>query len=251
MPESDDRSPWAWPDGARAAVSLTFDDNCPSHLETAIPMLDEFGLKGTFYLPVGRERFAQTREHWRAHVRNGHEAGNHSLKHPCSRNFTFVATENCLEHYTLDRMEAEVVEAIRIMREGIPEQEEATYCYPCYQDFVGVGTSRQSYVPVIARHFPAGRGWGEAPNHPRLCDLHYLWSRDAHGFDGERLIEYAESAVPQNRWAIFAFHGVGADHLRVEADAFRALLRHLTGQPGRFWIATAIRVAKHIREHRP
>ncbi len=53
---------WTWPNGAAAAVSLTFDDNCASHLDTAVPMLDEFGLRGTFYLPLSRERFAQTRE---------------------------------------------------------------------------------------------------------------------------------------------------------------------------------------------
>lgn len=241
---------WTWPNGAAAAVSLTFDDNCASHLDTAVPMLDEFGLRGTFYLPLSRERFAQTREQWRAHAQNGHEAGNHSLRHPCSRNFAFITEGNCLENYTAARMEAEVLEAIRLLREGIPEQGEVTYCYPCYQSFIGAGVSRQSYVPIIARYFPAARGWGEVPNNPRLCDLHYLWGCDAHGFDGDRLIAYAESAVAQNRWAIFAFHGIGAEHLRVETEAFRALLRHLTGHPDRFWTAPMIAVARYVRENR-
>ncbi|MDT7892902.1 MAG: polysaccharide deacetylase family protein, partial [Armatimonadota bacterium] len=39
-----------FPKGCRAAVSLTFDDGLKSQLEVAVPLLNDRGLRATFYL---------------------------------------------------------------------------------------------------------------------------------------------------------------------------------------------------------
>ena len=39
-----------WPNGAKAAVVFTYDDGLDCHLDVVVPQLDEFGLKGTFFL---------------------------------------------------------------------------------------------------------------------------------------------------------------------------------------------------------
>ena len=36
-----------------AAVSLTFDDGMRSHLDVAVPLLNDHDLRGTFYLVAG------------------------------------------------------------------------------------------------------------------------------------------------------------------------------------------------------
>jgi hypothetical protein len=41
-----------WPGKAKAAVSLAYDDALDSQLDNAIPSLDKFGLKGSFYLQL-------------------------------------------------------------------------------------------------------------------------------------------------------------------------------------------------------
>ncbi len=66
---------------------------------------------------------------------------------------------------TLADIEADVLEAERRLRllTGVAER---SFAYPCYQDFVGCGPTRQSYVPVIARHLVAARGSGEYPRQP-------------------------------------------------------------------------------------
>ena len=47
-----------------------------------------------------------------------------------------------------------------------------TFAYPCGQTFVGRGPGTQSYVPVVADLFLAGRGWrDEASNDPAFVDL--------------------------------------------------------------------------------
>src|SRR5262249_41204323 len=85
------------------------------------------------------------------------------------------------------------LEAERRLREVIPEQTARTFCYPCYQEHVGEGPTRQSYVPVIARHFPAARGKGERANPPRTCDVHYLWSWPVERATGAELVRRAGS----------------------------------------------------------
>ena len=42
-----------WPDNRKGAVSLGFDDGCPSHLSVAVPALNARGFKGTFFLITG------------------------------------------------------------------------------------------------------------------------------------------------------------------------------------------------------
>ena len=70
----------AWPNGARAAIALTYDDAAPSQLDHAIPALDAAGLKGTFFLSNVRQADVGR---WKAAAISGHELANHTLNHPC------------------------------------------------------------------------------------------------------------------------------------------------------------------------
>ena len=145
-------SPWI--DNCQGAVSLAFDDGSQSQLDIAIPILRENGLLGTFYINPGGDTWKERLAPWREVGLAGHEIGNHTINHICSRNFGWGAAKT-LETTTLDEIEADVAEAEKRIKELIPEQPVRTFCYPCYQDYVGEGASRQSYVPVIARYFPA------------------------------------------------------------------------------------------------
>ena len=42
---------FSWPDGAKAAVCLTYDDGIDSQLAIAIPDLEQVNLRGTFFYP--------------------------------------------------------------------------------------------------------------------------------------------------------------------------------------------------------
>src|SRR5277367_847446 len=95
-----------WPNGRRAAVSLSWDDARPSAVETGVPILDRHGVKATFYV-LPRNMTRQLKK-WRAAAANGHELGNHTLNHPCMGNFiSWQTPETMLENYTLKRMERE------------------------------------------------------------------------------------------------------------------------------------------------
>lgn len=239
-----------WPDSAAAAVSLTFDDGARSQLDNAVPCLDKAGLRGTFYLNPHRGRWDQDADEWRGVADTGHELGNHTTRHPCSCNYGFDQ-QFCLEKLTLQDLAETIDEAQRSLDQLDPDgSEQRSFCYPCYQTFVGTGTERRSYVPVVAERFRAARAGGERPNNPLVTDLHCLMSFAAEESSAERLIGYAESAADSGAWAIFTFHGVGGDHLAVSNEAFSQLVDHLAAHRKWLWTAPLIEVADHVHEAR-
>ena len=131
-------------------------------LQLAIPMLDKYGLQATFYVNP-RDNYKEQLVPWRTAAQTGHEIGNHTINHPCSKNFAFISENNrpALEEMSLDDMDAEIAEAGRQINEVIPAQGPVSFGYTCYQPFVGRSPNRQSYVPVVAKHCVAGRGKGE------------------------------------------------------------------------------------------
>ncbi len=79
-----------WHDGRKAALSLRFDDSHPTHLTKAIPILREYGFRGTFMVNPGadepgrrrRSDFQAHRAEWEAVARAGdQEFANHSAHH--------------------------------------------------------------------------------------------------------------------------------------------------------------------------
>jgi hypothetical protein len=244
-----------WPNGGQGAVSLTFDDGLESQLKRAIPLLEERGLRGTFYLNPRGPDYAETLAPWQAVAEAGHEIGNHSLGHTCSRNFAFHRGARGLETMTLDDMEADVVEAERRLQEVLPRDTLRSFCYPCYMTHVGEGLTQQSYVPVVAKHFVAGRAAGEYgfANHPFNADLHCLAAIPAERMPGPEMVGLVERAARQGRWAIFAFHSIDGGRLGVAEFDFVELLDHLAPMRDRLWTAPVADVAhflKGLREAR-
>src|ERR1043165_7252823 len=94
-----------WPKGKRAALSLTFDDARLSQIDRGIPILDQHGVKATFY--VSMRAMHQRIEGWKHAVANGHEVGNHTASHRCTGNFGW-ARSAALEDFDLARMEEDL-----------------------------------------------------------------------------------------------------------------------------------------------
>lgn len=236
-----------WPASCQGAISLTFDDGLASQLNIAIPMLDNYGLQATFYVNP-RDNYQEQLIPWRAAALTGHEIGNHTVSHPCSKNFAFIsdAGRRGLEEMSLNDIEQEIIEAGRRISAVIPEQRATSYGYTCYQPFVGRGPTRQSYVPVVAKHCVAGRGRGERPNDPRYCDLWYLWSTPCERMTGTELVGLAEQAIAQGRWAILTFHGINDGHLHVAEGDLQELCAHLAHHRERVWTAPVATIAQQV-----
>jgi len=241
-----------WPGECRAAISLTFDDGIGSQLKLAVPMLNDADLQATFYLSPRGDDFLERLAPWRAVAKAGHEIGNHTIAHTCSRAFRADPAARGLENFTLADIEKDIVEARRRLQQLAPEQKEMSFCYPCYMEHIGCGPTRQSYVPVVARHHIAGRGKGEFPfaNHPATVDLHYAWSWPAERMPGSQMVGLVEACVANQSWGILTFHGIHEGHLSVAQNDFRELVDHLRVNHERVWSVPVAKVASRIVQWR-
>ena len=236
-----------WPESCAGAVSLTFDDGVPHHAVRIAPLMAGFGIRGTFYVNPN-DAWLERVEDWRAAYAAGHEIGNHTVGHPCSCNHGWRARG--LEEMTLEDIEEEIRRGCYSIRRAIPDQKTMSFCYPCYESFVGRGPTRQSYVPVVTRYHAAARGGGEDFNRPDLVDLHYVWSYDCRRMSGAELIGLCEQAAAGGGWAVLTFHGIGEAHHIVGNSDFRTLCDHLVANRARIWTAPFWEVAQRIQEAR-
>lgn len=68
----------AWEDWHKSAVTFTFDDGAPSHIDYVAPAFDEYGFKASFYLVVN---WTTNWAGFQELADNGHEIGSHSNSH--------------------------------------------------------------------------------------------------------------------------------------------------------------------------
>lgn len=239
-----------WPNGVRAAASLSFDDGRRSQIERGIPLLNQYGVKATFYV-VPRAVEIHT-DQWISALAAGHEIGNHTLTHPCSGNFSF-ARNNPLEQYTLDRMAGELDEASSALVRLLGASPE-TFAYPCGQQFVGRGSNVQSYVPLVARRFSAGRGWrDERHNPPGFCDLARLYAVAVDCLTFDEVRYYLDAAFEEGGWLVLAGHDVGAEPTTrqvVLESTLAELCRFATQSHNGLWLDTVASVARYVRSVR-
>ncbi len=240
--------PFPWPEGKHAAISLTFDDARPSQVDAGLPLLNRLGVKATFYLQP--EGLAKRLEGWKGAVAAGHEIGNHTVSHPCTANFAF-SRKNALEDYSLERIEAEMSEASRVVRRELGVSP-VSFAYPCGQSFVGRGLDVRSYVPLVARDFRSGRGFlGEAANDPSLCDPAQLLAVALDGLSFDELRPVVEKAAAEGRWLILAGHDIGPGGFQTtRLDTLEALCRYARDPARGLWLDTVDAVLGHVLRSR-
>jgi len=243
-----EQSSFRWPNGKRAAISITFDDARLSQVDRGLPMLDGYGIKATFYVvPSGVE---QRLAGWKKAAANGHEIGNHTLRHPCSGNFSWSG-EKALENYSLQAMRLELDQASAAI-ERLLGVKPTTFAYPCGQKFVGRGMSVKSYVPLVAERFIVGRGaYDEVGNDPNFCDLAQATGVSLDGLSFDQARQLIDKAVAEGRWLIFFGHEIGpAGHQTVTTSTLESVCRYAQDPANGLWIDTVETIGKYIRQQR-
>jgi peptidoglycan/xylan/chitin deacetylase (PgdA/CDA1 family) len=237
---------FSWPDGATAALCLTFDDGRASQLSQAVPALDGLGLRATFF--VLPDAVASNRPAWRRVAASGHEIGNHTVNHPCPTGIP-GARSRVLEDMTLVDMRAELVDAnarIEALLGVVPR----TFAYPCGQSAVGRGLGTRTYVPLVAELFEVGRTFNDRwANEPRRCDLSRVAcvNMDELGFGAIRPM--LEDAVASGSWLVLGGHEVGPAGTQTTAVG---LLEQISSwcDANRVWVATMASVGAWVRSSR-
>ncbi len=244
-------------------ISLTFDDGLDCHLDKAIPIMERYGLRGTFYVPVGGEDFERRHADWRTVAHAGHELGNHSIFHPGVSSKAWVTEGIALERYSLDRMARELRVASTVLQ-MVDGRTERTYAFPCSNPWLGeygwprralaaagldktrlagwvdrwgwdVGATRVDYTPVVEPLFFAARCGGVPEERLPVRPPQRFGVKGVEG-DGRSLNDLKTAvaiAIERNAWLSLVFHGIGGGHhMSCDADVFEALCQHLASTPG-------------------
>ena len=243
-----DSSTFAWPEGKRAAISLSFDDARESQVIAGTRLLDQYGVKATFFVvPSSVEKQL---DGWKKAVANGHEIGNHSLTHPCTGNFVW-SRKNALEDYTLEQMRTQLTECNKRIQELLNVKAEV-FAYPCGQKFVGKGVNTKSYVPLVAEMFLAGRGWmDEAANDPIYDNYSQLTGVEMDGKDFDQVLLMLEDAKKSGQWLVLAGHEMGDSGPQTTRLAMLQKLMEYAQNPANgIWLKPVGTVAKYIQQHK-
>lgn len=187
---------------------------------------------------------------WKEAVAFGHEIGNHSVTHPCTGNYPDFR-HNALEKYTLQMM-AKELDGANAQIERLLGVKPRTFAYPCGLKFVGRGRGVQSYVPLVAERFVAGRSFLDCTaNDPTICDLAQTLGTDFDDQDFPQIKKVLDVAADEGRWVVFAGHEIGnRGYQTTDIRALEALLEYAKDPAAGVWLGTVEEIAGYIKHER-
>jgi peptidoglycan/xylan/chitin deacetylase (PgdA/CDA1 family) len=225
-----DRGPNFWPNGAKAAVSLTYDDAMPSQVRYAVPALDAKGFKGTFFLTTGKSLWNASL--WRPLAASGHELASHSVTHN--------------DKITRAAMEAEILQTIATIKSLGVSQDKFTFAYP---NGALSGTDG-SFSSIVLKHTVAARGLDGSST---MRNGNTNWDRVSSRllFENDNLASLLQNGINAGSWTTFVVHGIEDDaYLNIPKTKHDELVNRLSDNRSSIWVAPFITVADYLQRCR-
>ncbi len=218
--------PW---NGHKSALTLTFDDNNPIHVDFVVPELTKRSLRGTFFVIANR----LTRpEKWMAILGSGQEIASHSLDHK------HAADLSPSEEFH------QVIGAKTRLEEifGIPIR---TFAYP----FTEMTPTLRKVVET--QHFMArgGNRFDFYMNPEMNPDWSDISSQVA--LTKMKLPDYQDwinENITRGAWTVLQFHGIEGDVVGwqpLSREVFVPILDYLAGKRKELWVETFERVGAY------
>ena len=233
-----------WNDKA-AAVVLTYDDALNVHLDTVIPLLNENNMRGTFYLTGFAKTVSDRADDWRSAAIDGHELGNHTMRHPCSGGLPgreWVREDRDLDKYSVKKYADEIAAANKVLH-SIDGKDQRSFAYTCGDKEAG----GESIVEVIRSSAVAARGVNRGINSLQNIQLFDLLAYSVSGQRAEELVSQVDDAIKNNGLLIFLFHGVGGEHgLNIEKSEHQKFIQSLVERKKHIWVAPLDEVADYL-----
>lgn len=208
-----------WHDGKQAALSLRFDDSHSTHIQNALPLLNEYGCIGTFLVNPGNPGYQQQRTAWEgALLQGGHEMGDHTLNHSGAR--------------TDREAEMQIGEAAAAIRRADPEHSQLLV-------FAAGGATawlqRKPFDFFLAKYdlFRVGGS---------------LSCNEEAGFTVDTLARRLDQAIANGDWMQAHFHCVGPGHLPISVETFRKVLGEVRGHRDEVWQAGMSTIHQYEQE---
>lgn len=221
-----------WQHDAEAAVSFTFDDGLQCHRDKAMPLLDAFGFKGTFYVIAGKMRehrgdpaaleprfhFGEAALSWdevRELHADGQEIGNHSMTHSFLDRITNPAA--------LDR---EINSAADIITAHLGEPP-LTFAYP-YNQYTPL-----CHTDVMQKHMAVREQWTDY---------------GGPGFTTQKANGLVLQAIRTKSWLVPMIHGIDSGFEPLASEVLHDHLAFIQRHSGQVWVDTYADVARYQKE---
>ncbi|VUD64886.1 hypothetical protein TDB9533_03425 [Thalassocella blandensis] len=241
-----DATPFQWPNGTTAAISLQYDDAVDSQLDNVVPELNKLGLRATFAVSLGSLSFHRRTTEWISLPKQGHELANHTLFHQCIKTpqQSWLEEWQNLSTIAAEQMRDEIFLANTVLA-SYDQQAERTFTIPCGDR---IAKNKKDYVPLIQHHFLGIKTMGGDParsmkNFDRM-DVHSLVPHNA---TAKQLIAYVEKAKQHGTMASIIFHGIGGDHLAVAKKEHDAFIQYLANHQDVYWVESFANIMRHVK----
>jgi peptidoglycan/xylan/chitin deacetylase (PgdA/CDA1 family) len=204
-----------WADGRKSAFTFTFDDGCMSQYTYAVPLLDSFKFKGTFFIVTslltedlpGIEDYG-TWKQFESVGLDGHEIGSHTVDHV---DLTTLQTGDTL---TAGTLLYELYQSKKIIEGKISNQKCISFAYPSLAFDSTVVSKTQMF-------YEAGRSGGSIPIDSSLTgtqfytigayEEYFNLPRNSVQADQDELVDfenYMQNAITTGRWGMLEAHEV-------------------------------------------
>ncbi|MEW6356124.1 MAG: polysaccharide deacetylase family protein [Planctomycetota bacterium] len=211
-----------WFDGRRAALSLRFDDSHPTHILKAVPILREYGFKGTFIIIPAGASYQKHKTEWEACAKQGdQEFGNHTMHHHGAKND--------------DEVEYEIGECSRYIWSLFPNKSKLlTFC-------TGGGTTWTMTKPL--------RYWLDKYHLDPMAGA--LSLADVYGGRVKAFQDRLAIALEKGEWMRTVYHQVGdPSGLGISEENFRAIQEITKQHTGDLWVAGMAEIFKYQEERK-
>lgn len=233
-------SPYAvgtWQGFRSAAVSYTFDDNCPNQQKIAVPMFNEFGFKLTLFAVTANTGWAWTAD-WtklQAAADQGHEVASHTVTHPNITGLAYASQYNEFKN-AKDTIESRII-----------GKKCVTMAYPYCET---------GYDTLVSRYYLAARicsGSTEPKTPSNFMRISSIICGSLGVNTSAAFKSRVDNAAVTKGWVVYLFHGINNDepnspYSPIAEDTLRKSLEYLKANPDKFWVAPFGTVAKYIRE---
>jgi peptidoglycan/xylan/chitin deacetylase (PgdA/CDA1 family) len=241
-----------WQGGKKCAVSITFDDGLISQYQNAFALLQQHGLKATFFIVSDYMGYPAYIDQWHLaeYAADGQEIGSHSYSHPFLTEWPAWFQQSELAWSQSDLQDF-------LWNSGYTEQDVSVFAYP-YGDYDA------NVINLTEDYYIAARGAGSWFNpetgsislngkSPNFYELAPIGPHDNGDGDPNAVayLNYAvDRAVAKNRWAIEMIHDVDAPggYDNISAAALETHLAYLAASEANVWAAPMGTVSEYIYE---
>ncbi len=213
-----------WFGGRQSALSWRFDDSSVTHIERAIPLLNEYGFVGTFLVNPGIPSYLKYKSEWESQViQQGHELGDHTMTH-----------EGAL---TDEVAEKEIGDCATLLHTLQPARKLITFS-------PGGATIWMQHKPMS--FFRAK--YGLAPVGASTSGWNMSCSEDYPSFSVQGFTESLDRAIAEGVWFRPYFHPIGEGHLHISPPTFQKVLDVAQARRASFWQATMGDISQYDQE---